>query len=362
MDYRVRWQQRRRQRAQQRLLAIPAAFVLAFLIYGLMRLFAGGGHTYWMYEEPGQTVPRFAVGPAAVHLAWPDGHMVTLQARNGISTTAGPFFSKPEALNVPPLLANHALYQGSDLGMMRAIEARTGQLLWEFDSGAPIRSRPVEEGGRIYFGNDAGKVYAFALGGTKIWGRRLGGAVSGEGAIIGDRVFFATTDGAVHALKRSDGAAIWKRDVKVPVFSPVTAAEPLVMVGSDAGSLFVLNAADGKPVTGPYRTAGLIREGVAVTEEALCFGSTDGWVRAISRDGKRPLWAQYLGGPVTAGPAARDGLVYAASPKRLYALRASNGRTRRMWKGEEFAGDLVATRDTVYVGTTIGRVWALVAP
>ncbi|MEN6548119.1 MAG: PQQ-binding-like beta-propeller repeat protein [Armatimonadia bacterium] len=362
MDYRVRWQQRRRQRAQQRLLAIPAALVLALLIYGLMRLFAGGGHIYWMYEEPGQTVPRFAVGPAAVHIAWSDGHMVTLQARNGIGITAGPFFSKPEAFNVPPLLANHALYQGSDLGMMRAIEARTGQLLWEFDSGAPIRSRPVEEGDRIYFGNDAGKVYAFALGGTKIWGRELGAAVSGEGAIIGDRVFFATTGGSVYALKRSDGATIWKRDVGAPVFSPVTAADPLVMVGSDTGSLFVLSAADGKPVTGAYRTAGLVREGVAVTEETLCFGSTDGWVRAISRDGKRPLWAQYLGGPVTAGPGAYNGLIYAASPNRLYALQADNGRTRRMWKGEEFAGEVVATRDTVYVGTTTGRVLALVAP
>lgn len=362
MDYRVRWQQRRRQRAQKRLLAVPAALLLAGLIYGLMRLFAGGGNVYWRYEEPGQSVPHLAAGPAAVHVAWADGHVVTLQARNGISVTPGPFFSVPEAFNVAPALGNHTLYLGSDLGVMRAIEARTGQLLWEFDSGAPIRARPVFENGRFYFGNDAGKVYGFAAGGTKMWARELDGAVSGEGAVVGDQVFFATTRGSVYALKRSDGATIWKREMGAPVFSPVTATDRLVMVGSDTGSLFILSAADGTPVVGAYRTAGLIREKVAVTEECLCFGSTDGWLRAISVDGKQPLWARYLGGAVTAGPVAHEGLIYAASAKRMYALSTRNGRIRRMWKGEEFAGNVVATRDMVYVGTTIGRVLALMAP
>lgn len=362
MDYRVRWQQRRRQRAQKRLLAIPAALALAGLIYVLMRLFAGGGHVYWIYEQPGHLVPRFTAGPAILHVAWSDGHIDALKARDGLSLTSGPFFSTAEPFNTQPLLANHTLYVASDLGMLRALDARSGQRLWEFDAQSPIRARPVAEGGRLYFGNDAGKVYAFAAGGTKLWARELDAAVSGEGAIIGDRVFFATTRGTVYALKRSDGTMVWHRALATPIFSPVTAADPLLLVGSDAGRLYVLKAADGTPAREPYPTTGLVRQAAAVTTEAICFGSTDGWLRAVSRDGQTPLWARYLGGPVTAGPVTDGKHLYAASASRAYAVQPASGRIRRVWKGEQFSGDLVIQGDTAYVGTTIGRIVALVAP
>ena len=62
-------------------------------------------------------------------------------------------------------------------------------------------------------------------------------------------------------------------------------------------------------------------------------------------------------GPVLAGEC-----VYLGRPGRLVAVEVKTGRVRRAWKDEEFAGDLVVTGGTVYVGTSNGRVLALAAP
>jgi outer membrane protein assembly factor BamB len=146
------------------------------------------------------------------------------------------------------------------------------------------------------------------------------------------------------------------------VFSPVTAAPPLALIGSDTGYLYVLEAATGRPVRAPYYSQGLIRRGVAVSDRVLAFGSSDGWVRVISRDGTQPLWAYRLPGAVAAGPVIAKDTIYVASATRLLALDAASGRLIRSWKGDQFAGGIVVTGDTIYIGTNQGSLMALAAP
>jgi eukaryotic-like serine/threonine-protein kinase len=362
MDYRIRWQQRRRQRRQKQLLIIPAALALVALVYLISSLFAGGGaKTYWVYEEPGALVPHFAVGPSLVYVVGADGHVTALQQQNGKSVTGGPFFSFPEAYNTTPLLADHMLYVGSDLGRLRALDARTGQQRWVFEAQSPIRYAPQIAAGRLIVGTDAGKLYCFSPQGKKLWVKELGAALSGQGAVTGGSLTVCTTRGEVYCLKLADGAVLWRKALEAPVFAPVAAAGSLVMIGSDSGYEYMLDASDGKLVA-RYYTAGLIRTAAAAGEKALYFGSTDGWLRVVSLDGKKPLWARYLGGPVTVGPVVAGELVYVGRAGRLVAMNAETGRLRREWEDEQFAGDLVVTKDTVYVGTTTGKVLALAAP
>lgn len=361
MDYRNRWQQRRRQRRQKQLLVIPALLLAVAFVWLLVRLWPGGGQTYWVHSEPGGLIPHFVVGPAAVYALWSDGHVLALRQNTGESLTSGPLFSVPEAFNATPLLADHTLYFGSDLGLLHAIDARTGQPLWEFDAEAPIRYAPQLAGGKLYFASDAGNVYCLDATGKKLWAAQLDSAPSGQGAIIGAALIVATTRGNLYALSLADGSSLWRQALGASLFSPVTAADPLLVVGSDTGYEHVLQAADGKLVA-RYYTAGLVRSAVAVSDSALYFGSTDGWLRVISRDGKTPLWAYSLGGPVSVGPVLAGNKVYVGRAGRLVALEATSGRVRRHWDDEQFAGDLAVANDTVYVGTSTGRVLALAAP
>ncbi|MBU0609272.1 MAG: PQQ-binding-like beta-propeller repeat protein [Armatimonadetes bacterium] len=366
MDYRIRWQQQRRQRRRKRLLIIPAALALTAGLYLLLRD-AGGSAPYWMYQSPDRLTPHFTVAHGLVYVVWPNGHVQVLRTTTGRPTGAAPFFSVPEAFNTAPTVAQRALYLGSDSGVIRALDARTGHPLWDRNTGAPIRCQPVYAGGRVFVGNGAGKVYCFSPEGQKVWARQLDDGISGRLALVSQLLIVSTTRGAVHALDPTTGKPVWRQDLQspdlpTPVFAPVTAAPPLALVGSDNGYLYLLKAASGQPVGEPYYTRGLVRQPAAVDERVIAFGSTDGWLRVISRDGSRPLWAYRLSGPIAAGPVIARGVIYAASPNRLVALDAVTGRVRRSWKGEQFAGDLVVWFDTIYLGTNQGSLWALPAP
>lgn len=361
MDYRTQWQQRRRQRRQKQLLVIPAAIVAVAVVVLLVRLLTGGGKTYWVHNEPGGLIPHFTVSPSLVFVAWADGHAAALRKNTGESITRGPFFSVPEAFNATPLLADHRLYLGSDLGLLHALDARTGQPLWHFDAQAPIRYSPQSLGQRVYFASDAGKVYCLDAAGKRLWVTQLDAAPSGQGAIVGQSLIVASTRGNVYSLGLNDGKIQWRQVLGTPLFSPVAAADPLITIGSDTGYQYVLQAANGKLVN-RYYTAGPVRNPAAVGDKGIYFGSTDGWLRVISRDGKTPLWAYYLGGPVTVGPVLAGDKVYVGRAGRLVALDAVTGRVRRDWDDEQFAGDLVVRDETVYVGTSTGRLLALSAP
>ena len=361
VDYRNRWRQQRRARQRKRVLIVPGALVLALLLYWLLHIVGGGGSVYWVHQTPDDAVPHLAVSSLTVFAVLSDGHVEALGTRDGQPIGSGPFFSMPEAFNATPALAKHVLYFGSDLGMLRALDARSGELLWERDLGAAVRSKPLYYDGRLYVGTDQGRMYCFLPGGTKVWSVELRDAISGRPAVVGPLLIVATTRGAVFGLSLRDGTRVWQQDLQTPVFSPVTGAPPLAVVGSDTGHLNVLDTADGR-VVGSYYSRGLVRGLAAVTDAIIAFGSTDGWLRAISRDGKQPLWAYPLPGPVTAGPMAARGVLYAACPGRLVALDATTGWLVRSWKGERFAGDLVVARDTIYIGTSAGAVHALAAP
>lgn len=369
MDYRTRWQQQRRLRQRKRLLAIPVALALAGLMALLARNVGGDGGVRWTYQIFDTMLPHMAAGQSLMYLAWPNGHIEALRLSDGVRIGRGPLYSVPEGFNASPTVAGEVLYIGSDLGIFRALDARSGKLLWKVDMEAPIRCQPLFHGGRVYVGNQAGRVYCFMPGGTRVWMRELGEAVAGEPAVVDKLLVVATVRGIMYGLNVETGQPVWSRELQFrdgetspdALFSPVAAAPPLVAIGADSGYLHVLKAATGARV-GQYYSNGLVRSAAVVTDEVIAFGSTDGWLRVISRDGKKPLWAHRLPGPVTAGPAAADGLLVVGSPTRVLALDASSGRVLRSWKGRHFAGDIIIVNKTAHVATTEGGVMALATP
>ena len=44
---------------------------------------------------------------------------------------------------------------------MYALEAQTGKVVWEFDTGEPIAASPGIAGGRVVIGTQDGRVYCF---------------------------------------------------------------------------------------------------------------------------------------------------------------------------------------------------------
>ncbi len=100
------------------------------------------------------------------------------------------------------------------------------RVVWRLAADAAVYGQPVAAGGRVYFGSNAGTVYAAELAnGRVLWKRHLGAAPSaayGEvgitGAVLLDRGRLLVPDGTgwVYALDPRTGATLWKTDIGQP--------------------------------------------------------------------------------------------------------------------------------------------------
>ena len=68
------------------------------------------------------------------------------------------------------------VYFGSAVDhQVRCVDAATGQTVWRFFTGGPVRLAPTVHQGRVYFGSDDGWVYCLeAATGREVWKMRVG--------------------------------------------------------------------------------------------------------------------------------------------------------------------------------------------
>ncbi|HJT54895.1 MAG TPA: PQQ-binding-like beta-propeller repeat protein, partial [Ktedonobacteraceae bacterium] len=64
-------------------------------------------------------------------------------------------------VEAPPVVANGVVYVGSDDGRLYALDASTGNMLWNTMLGNAATSSVAIANGVVYIGSDDGKLYAF---------------------------------------------------------------------------------------------------------------------------------------------------------------------------------------------------------
>jgi outer membrane protein assembly factor BamB len=109
-------------------------------------------------------------------------------------------------LNKPPCNATRS---GLD-GQVVALDAETGKVRWKVKM-APTESSPVVVGGLVYVGDWSGKLYALnARSGRVVWTYQTGDKVKDGVAYAGGRVYFGSYDSNVYALNARTGKLVWR--------------------------------------------------------------------------------------------------------------------------------------------------------
>src|SRR5260370_30144237 len=68
-------------------------------------------------------------------------------------------FRSPNGARSAPALVESVLYFGDMAGKFFALDAASGDMLWNQETKAPIFSAPAIAGSLVYFGSDDAKVY-----------------------------------------------------------------------------------------------------------------------------------------------------------------------------------------------------------
>ena len=161
-----------------------------------------------------------------------------------------------------PTVHEGVVYVGGHDRKIHALNALTGQHLWEFaEAQAGFDTNPLVVAGKVIAGNRDGYMYAIGAHrtpnqGQLVWKYKTDGAIHISAAYKDGKVFFASNDNHAYALDASTGALIWK-STKLPgdgfhSYWPVIYRDTVIFSGSsgyrgdqDPGTLSVEVAGNG---------------------------------------------------------------------------------------------------------------------
>lgn len=265
-----------------------------------------------------------------------------------------------------------------------------GHLKWRFSTvDAQLFSSPAVVGGRVYLSTGDRRILALdAESGDLIWEHKVSAPVNSSPAVAGDLVFVGLRDGRVLALNKESGRKRWEFSTGGVVFSSPAVFQGVLYVGSSDGRLYALDAMTGEK-RWSHLTGGRITSDPAVNQAVVAVTSQDRHLYLIdTRTGKRRL--AFLTSFVRGSPAFHGNLVFVADDDGV--VRAIDWQQRELpfekavrliktqlfvWKlvknlphqkgfvwgfrqsAEDFVGTPVVTDDFVYVGSASGALFAL---
>jgi outer membrane protein assembly factor BamB len=252
------------------------------------------------------------------------GHVLKLDAKTGRILWKRKLPGRAES---SPLVLGNTLYFGCETGQLFALSTRNGNLRWVTSLGGPVKSAPAYRHGVLYVGDYGGYMNAVkASSGKLIWqSGSLGPGLAAPGqfystpAVAFGRVYAGNNDGRVYSYDLNDGTLAWTHSTGGYVYSGPTVAStpttpPTVYVGSFDGNIYALNAKNGETrwahSAGGQVVGSLSAIGNIVYVAEFTHGSTNGY---NMRTGRRVF--HYKTGTYT--PVVSDG-------RRIYLVGYSS--------------------------------------
>lgn len=127
-------------------------------------------------------------------------------------------FQSGDGLQASPLVADGRVYLASLHGDVRALDTRTGAVVWNVATGATIAMTPALADGMLFVGDHRAPGAMMALdatNGKRLWQTTFPGGVRSEPVIANGMVYIGETGGdsckhaGVHALRERTGIETW---------------------------------------------------------------------------------------------------------------------------------------------------------
>jgi outer membrane protein assembly factor BamB len=99
-------------------------------------------------------------------------------------------------------------YDGSDVGTVFALNAKTGSLLWFYNTANAVSSSPAVANGVLYIGSTDQNIYALnAATGAFLWKYTTGGFIGSSPAVANGTVYVGSYDTYMYAFDKSSGTS-----------------------------------------------------------------------------------------------------------------------------------------------------------
>ena len=224
---------------------------------------------------------------------------------------------------------------GSDLQKTRYLpqvpNQPQGEVLWSRSLGMNTLSAPTVADGVVYVGAHFKVLALDADTGDSIWERDATGPVHSSPAVAGDSIYLGFLDHRIMAMDRSTGETVWQIKTEDAVSSSPTVSAGIVYVGGWDGFTYALDASNGEQIWKSEGGGVSIHSDPAVHDGLAYTTDTEGTLFILdARTGQKRHRFRTTGGN-TDSPVAANGLAYFSSSGRIYAVDA---------KAREIPGEL----------------------
>ena len=236
------------------------------------------------------------------------------------------------------LIRDGVVYSPGGDGVLRAIKADTGAILWTYDCGEELVTVPVLAEGKVLVASQSATLYALeAADGKWVWQYRrtppVGFILRGASTpVVRDgMVYLGFSDGHAAALDAKTGAAAWDRVLSTGTQFIDVSSTP----GFDStGNLIVASYKDGlfslDPKTGDTvwqsSASGLA---YVLVRGSVIFAAGEDRVGAYSAETGKSIWLMSLPDRAGQQPAFASGLLLVPTGKALLFVDPVSGKILR---------------------------------
>jgi len=299
---------------------------------------------YWHAMMEASTVMEFVPREFATPAVDPASGRVVVGTRDGVLrsvtidgrvrwavATPAPFYAGV-------LIRDGVVYSPGGDGILRALKADTGAVLWTYDCGEELVTVPVLAEGRLLVASQSATLYAVdAADGKWVWQYRrtppAGFILRGASTpVVRDGVvYLGFSDGHAAALEAKTGGAIWDRVLSTGTqFIDVSSTPGFdsaghLIVASYKDGLFALDAKTGDTVW-QSTASGLA---YVLVRGSVIFASGEDRIGAYSSETGKAIWLMPLPDRAGQQPAFASGLLLVPTGRSLLFVDPVSGKVLR---------------------------------
>ncbi|SRR5581483_2525011 len=235
--------------------------------------------------------------------------------------------------DLTPASDDKAAFVPLGAGLLLALNAADGKLLWRAETGGEFSASPVADDRCVYVATRYaereqnhvhGTLRAISkTTGVTLWMRTLPAPLTGGLATNDSSIFGGSIDGHIYAFDKRTGLSFWSNQYAEEFTGQPLIAGNAVYFGSSGGILRALATKTGE-LSWQYKARAAI-QGIAVKDNVVYFGSADANVYAFSETRRKLKWHRRTGAAVQAVTAIDDGLLASSLDNFVYFLSLNKG-------------------------------------
>jgi len=210
--------------------------------------------------------------------------------------------------------------------------------------------------GVVYYANTAGVVKALdAASGKLLWSYATKGKIFSTPAIDAGRLVVGSSDNSIYCLDARSGKLLWRVEANKSVLASPTIYKGIVYIGSSDGIFRAIGLESGNVVWSYNKIKGFVEAKAWVDDEGVYIGDWGSTLYAFNPKNGALLWSWTNGkgrglSPAAVWPVKANGKVFVVTPERMtYAIDAATGKELWKAKGGREAIGLSADGSAIYV-------------